>query len=64
MPKRYASKELIKIIEDDGWYLVRCTGSHHHYKHDIKKGIVTIEHPRKDMTPKTAGTILKQAGLK
>lgn len=64
MPKRYTSKELIKMIEADGWYFVRCAGSHHQYKHDIKKGTVTIQHPKKDMLTAVANSILKQAGLK
>jgi len=64
MPKRYTSTELIKMIEDDGWMLIRINGSHHHYHHPRKKGIVTIPHPIKDMDPKTAGSIRRQAGLK
>nr|DAY08981.1 MAG TPA: hypothetical protein [Caudoviricetes sp.] len=58
------SAKLIKLIEADGWYLQRIKGSHHHFKHDVKKGIVTIPHPEKDMHPKTEQSILKQAGLK
>ena len=34
--------EVIKLIEGDGWYLVRVKGSHRQYKHPIKKGLVTI----------------------
>ncbi len=30
-------KELIKIIEDDGWYQARQKGSHRQYRHLIKK---------------------------
>ena len=64
MPKTYTSKELIKIVENDGWFLVRIKGSHHHFNHQIKKGNVTIPHPKKDMSIKTANSILRQAGLK
>ncbi|MEN6456755.1 MAG: type II toxin-antitoxin system HicA family toxin [Prolixibacteraceae bacterium] len=35
-------REMIKIIEDDGWYFVGEEGSHRQYKHPIKKGRVTI----------------------
>jgi len=35
-------REVIKLIEKDGWYLVRARGSHRQYKHTIKKGLVTI----------------------
>jgi predicted RNA binding protein YcfA (HicA-like mRNA interferase family) len=43
------SDSLIKSIEKDGWFLVRIKGSHHHFKHPVKKGIVTVPHPKKDI---------------
>ncbi|WP_108653146.1 type II toxin-antitoxin system HicA family toxin [Dongshaea marina] len=58
------SREFIRMIEDDGWYLVKIKGSHHHYKHPTKPGKVTVGHPKKDFPPKTLATMLKQAGLK
>ncbi len=58
------SSSLIKLVEDDGWFHVRTKGSHHHYKHKVKKGLVTIPHPKKDIPKGTAESILKQAGLK
>lgn len=58
------SSSLIKLIKEDGWNLVRTKGSHHHFKHPNKKGIVTIPHPKKDVPIGTANSILKQAGLK
>ncbi|MGV2868853.1 type II toxin-antitoxin system HicA family toxin [Acinetobacter baumannii] len=57
------SLDLIKMIEADGWYEVRVTGSHHHFKHPNKKGLVTISHPKKDLPSGTVKSILKQAGL-
>jgi predicted RNA binding protein YcfA (HicA-like mRNA interferase family) len=57
------SLDLIKMIEADGWYQVRVTGSHHHFKHPNKKGLVTIPHPKKDLPSGTVKSILKQAGL-
>lgn len=57
------SRELIKIIEADGWYLIATKGSHKQFKHDIKKGRVTIPHPKKDLPQQTVKSILKQAGL-
>lgn len=41
------SLDLIKMIEADGWYQVRCKGDHHHFKHPTKKGLVTIPHPKR-----------------
>lgn len=57
------SRELIKIVEADGWYLVRITGDHHHFKHPKKRGLVTIPHPKKDLLIKTVNSIKKQAQL-
>lgn len=35
-------KEIIKLIENDGWFLVRQKGSHRQFNHPTKKGTVTI----------------------
>lgn len=59
-----SSKDLFKILKEDGWILKAIAGSHHHFVHPIKKGKVTVPHPRKDLPDKTVMSILKQAGLK
>jgi predicted RNA binding protein YcfA (HicA-like mRNA interferase family) len=58
-------KEIIKLIESDGWFFARQKGSHRQYKHPEKKGIVTIScHKLSDeVAPGTLGSILKQAKL-
>ncbi|WP_458129454.1 type II toxin-antitoxin system HicA family toxin [Pseudomonas sp. Z2-11] len=56
------SRFLISQIVADGWYLVRIRGSHHHFKHPTKPGLVTA-HPKKDLLKKTAISILQQALL-
>ena len=60
------ARDLIKMIEEDGWYLVRQKGSHKQYKHKIKKGLVTIAaHKMSDeIAPGTLNSIFKQAQLK
>jgi predicted RNA binding protein YcfA (HicA-like mRNA interferase family) len=58
------SREMIRMIEDDGWYLVAVKGSHHQYKHSCKPGRVTIKHPDSDLPKGTINSRLKQAGLK
>lgn len=58
------SRDFIAMIEADGWYLDRVNGSHHHYKHPTKKGLVTVVHPSKDIPKGTLNNMLKQAGLK
>lgn len=58
-------REVIKVIERDGWYLVRTRGSHRQYKHPFKKGLITISgHLNDDIAKGTLNSILKQAGLK
>lgn len=58
-------KEAVRLIEKDGWYLVRNKGSHRQFKHDRKRGLVTVAgKPNADLAPGTANSILKQAGLK
>ena len=58
-------RDAIKMIEADGWYLVKTKGSHQQYKHQIKPGRVTIAgHPNDDLAPGTLNSILKQAKLK
>lgn len=58
-------RDLIRMIEDDDWYLMRTRGSHRQYKHPEKKGLVTISgKPNDDIAPGTLNSVLKQAGLK
>lgn len=57
------SRELIAEIQADGWELIRVNGSHHHFRHPTKKGLVTIPHPKKDLPIKTVKSIRKQAGF-
>lgn len=59
-----SSKEIIKLLKADGWELRNITGSHHHFTHPTKKGIITVPHPNKDLKIGTENSILKQAGLK
>lgn len=58
-------KEVIKLLEDDGWYLARTKGSHRQFKHSTKPGTVTVAGKLSiDIPPGTLNSILKQAGLK
>jgi predicted RNA binding protein YcfA (HicA-like mRNA interferase family) len=58
-------RDIIKLIKDDGWYLVTTRGSHRQYKHPTKPGRVTIAGKSgHDVTPGTLNSILKQAKLK
>lgn len=57
-------KELIRILEADGWQLMRVRGSHHMYKHPIKIGMLIVPYNTNDMKLGTVNQILKDAGLK
>jgi len=58
-------REIIKLLEEDGWYLVRQRGSHRQFKHPTKPGRVTVAgNLGDDLAPGTLNSILKQAGLK
>ena len=58
-------REVIALVEADGWYLVRTRGDHRQYKHPTKPGRVTVSgHRNDDIHPKTLNSILTQAGLR
>jgi predicted RNA binding protein YcfA (HicA-like mRNA interferase family) len=58
-------KEIIKLIEKDGWFQVRQKGSHRQFNHLVKKGTVTVAgKPADDLARGTEKSILTQAGLK
>jgi predicted RNA binding protein YcfA (HicA-like mRNA interferase family) len=64
MPKRYKVRELIRIIETAGWQYHHTTGDHRIYYHPTLKGSVTIAgHMNDVLAPKTARSILNQAGI-
>ena len=57
-------RDLIRLVESDGWRQVRTTGSHRHFKHPSKPNVVTIPgHPGDDIPVGTLKSILKAAGL-
>jgi predicted RNA binding protein YcfA (HicA-like mRNA interferase family) len=58
-------RELISLIEGDGWFQVRMKGSHRQFHHPTKVGTVTVSgKPSVDIPPGTLNSVLKQAGLK
>lgn len=58
-------KELIALIEADGWREVRQKGSHRQFPHREKPGTVTVSGKSSvDVPPGTLNSVLKQAGLK
>jgi len=58
-------REVLSLLEADGWYIVTMRGSHRQFKHPRKAGRVTVAgRPGDDMAPGTLNSILKQAALK
>jgi len=58
-------RQVIKLLEEDGWFLVAVRGSHRQYKHPDKPGRVTVAgHPDDDLAAGTLCSVLKQAGLR
>ena len=63
--KRYKVKEVIKLLEADGWYLVNTVGDHRQFKHPVKKGRVTVPGMLSmTMNQFDLNSIWKQAGWK
>lgn len=58
------SREIIKLLEADGWRRVAQKGSHIQFTHPVKEGRVTVAHPKKDVPIGTLRGIEKQAGLR
>jgi predicted RNA binding protein YcfA (HicA-like mRNA interferase family) len=57
-------REIIKVIEADGWHLAATVGSHRQYKHPVKPGRVTIAGKLSaELPPGTERSIMRQAGL-
>ncbi|WAM33904.1 type II toxin-antitoxin system HicA family toxin [Caldicellulosiruptor morganii] len=61
--KAYSSREIIKILMADGWYLEAVRGDLYQFKHPIKKGKVTVPHPKKNLPKRTIKSIFIQAGI-
>ncbi|MCL4843297.1 MAG: type II toxin-antitoxin system HicA family toxin [Bryobacteraceae bacterium] len=57
-------RDLLRLIEADGWRCVKTRGSHRQYKHPVKLGRVTVPGHRSDeIHPDTLKSVLLQAGL-
>lgn len=61
--KVYTSKDILKLLIRDGWYIKHQVGSHLQLAHSTKKGKVTLPHPKKELAIGTLKSILKQANL-
>jgi predicted RNA binding protein YcfA (HicA-like mRNA interferase family) len=58
------AKEVVKLLETNGWKEIAQVGSHKQFKHPEKAGKVTVSMHKGDIPKGTLNSILKQAGLK
>lgn len=57
-------RDVIRVLEEDGWRIVRTSGSHRQLKHPTKPGTVTVAgHPSADLARDTLRSVWRQAGL-
>ncbi len=56
-------RQLIRVLEQKGWNLVRSKGSHHHFTHPDSPNVVTVAVHAKDIKRGTLGGILSDAGI-
>ncbi|MBN1606517.1 MAG: type II toxin-antitoxin system HicA family toxin [Polyangiaceae bacterium] len=59
-----SSRDVIRQLQAAGWALVRVKGDHHHFKHDLNPAIVTVPHPKRDLSFGVLKTIERITGLK
>jgi len=59
-----SSADVIRGIKAAGWIHVRTKGSHQHFKHPNRPGIVTVPHPKKDIPIGTLKSIERQSGVR
>jgi predicted RNA binding protein YcfA (HicA-like mRNA interferase family) len=57
------SRDVIRALEANGWYEVRITGSHHHFRHADRPRLVTVPHPKANLPTGTLKSIEKQSGM-
>ncbi|HEY3412686.1 MAG TPA: type II toxin-antitoxin system HicA family toxin [Armatimonadota bacterium] len=56
-------RDVLRRLNEDGWVLVRTTGSHRHFRRPNRSGIVTVSgHPSDELAPGTLRSIYRQAG--
>jgi predicted RNA binding protein YcfA (HicA-like mRNA interferase family) len=57
-------RDVVQLLEQDGWRKVVQRGSHRQFRHPTKPGRVTVAgKPGQELAPGTLGSILRQAGL-
>ncbi len=58
------SRQIIKLLKQNGWYEIAKIGSHTQFRHPELKGRVTVPHLQKDIPIGTLKSIERQSGIK
>ena len=58
------SRDVIRLLEADGWKEVTRKGSHAQFRHPVKKGRVTVPDPKRDVPVGALRSIEKQSGIR
>lgn len=56
------SRDIIRRLQQEGWMLVRITGSHHVFKNPTTGKTLVVPHPKKDLGKGLVRAIYKDAG--
>ncbi len=65
MERQVTVRNLLRLLEKDGWYLVGTRGSHRQLKHPTKPGRATAAGKHSDdLAHESRNSILEQSGLK
>jgi len=59
-----SSRKLIQMLKKDGWELDRVKGDHHIFKHPRMPKVISLTHPRKDLSIGAVRSIYRIAGWK
>lgn len=61
---KFNRRKILKILIENGWYEVRCTGGHQHFKHPTIKGTATLPTHCKDISKTVLKGLERQTGIK
>jgi predicted RNA binding protein YcfA (HicA-like mRNA interferase family) len=66
MPKRYSSREIVKVLRGHGFTFVGQTGSHGKFRKEVGNKVLTTIVPmaKKEVPVGTVKGIMRQAALK
>jgi predicted RNA binding protein YcfA (HicA-like mRNA interferase family) len=65
MPNSMKFRDLVKLLQSNGWQQVRQKGSHRQFRHPQNPAVITLAGPNgTDVPPGTLNDILRKAGIR